>query len=161
MSLKKVLLQKGAALLAPKHFDASELRRQAEQDTGLRDTDEHPIQEPLEILCRAANDPGVSDLGKIFLKNVISKRLQTRLRIENYLRQNPAVLQEQVRRPVIILGMPRTGTTLLHRLLAQDPESRAPVTWEMGHVAPPPTPQDWDSHPARADAERRSKIRSK
>jgi hypothetical protein len=103
----------------------------------------------------------VAPLGRLYLRNLVSARLRARLRIEDYLRRNPSIAQLPVPRPVIILGLPRTGTTVLHRLLAQDPAARAPIAWEMEHVAPPPTPQDWETHAARALAERTADVRSR
>jgi LPS sulfotransferase NodH len=160
MSVRMSILQALAGLVAPKQLRPAELRRQAELETGLSDPGTRPIDQPLEILCRAASHPAITPVGRIFLKNVLSQRLQARLRIEDYLRRNPSVFRQEIRRPVIIVGLPRTGTTLLHRLLAQDPSARAPLSWEMAHVAPPAAPDNWDRHPARLRSERQSKMRN-
>jgi hypothetical protein len=50
-------------------------------------------------------------------------------------------------RPIVIVGQPRTGTTILYDLLAQDPANRAPLTWEVDHPCPPPTTATYDSDP--------------
>lgn len=157
--LRMPLIQALARLVAPRRLDPNALREGAEKATGVSEPGVRPVSEPLEILCRASNNPGVTPLGRLHLKNVLSMRLEARLRIEDYLRKNPAVSRQEIPRPVIILGLPRTGSTVLHRLLAQDPAVRAPVTWEMEHVAPPPTSEDWNTHPARLRAERQNKIR--
>src|SRR5687768_14790921 len=98
------ILQALAALRAPKRLDPDRLRRKAERATGLPDTEARPINEPLEILCRAASSSALTPVGRLFMKNVLSARLQARLRIEDYLRQNPSVCQQAIQRPVIIVG---------------------------------------------------------
>ena len=52
-----------------------------------------------------------------------------------------------IERPIVIVGQPRTGTTILYDLLAQDPGLRAPLTWEVDLPVPPPTPAGYDSDP--------------
>jgi hypothetical protein len=61
-----------------------------------------------------------------------------RLRMEEDRRRNPGIAEETIRQPIIITGLPRTGTTLLHSLLALDPASRVPLTWETVYPSPPP-----------------------
>jgi hypothetical protein len=51
-----------------------------------------------------------------------------------YAMDHPEVCEQQIRQPIIILGFPRTGTTLLYNLIALDPATRAPRTWEMSHL---------------------------
>ena len=53
-------------------------------------------------------------------------------------RRNPGIAGEEPRRPIFIVGLPRTGTTLLHSLLALDSASRVPLTWETMYPSPPP-----------------------
>ena len=48
--------------------------------------------------------------------------------------KNPEICQQEIRKPIIILGFPRTGTTLLYNLMALDPVTRAPRQWEMSHL---------------------------
>lgn len=51
-----------------------------------------------------------------------------------YAMDHPEVCEQQIRQPIVILGFPRTGTTLLYNLMALDPATRAPRTWEMSHL---------------------------
>jgi hypothetical protein len=59
-----------------------------------------------------------------------------------------------MRAPLFVLGLPRTGTSILHELLAQDPAVRTPMTWEVQRVWPPPERASFESDPRIAEAER-------
>jgi LPS sulfotransferase NodH len=79
--------------------------------------------------------------------------LATRLQLVDWRKRHPEVAAQQIRRPLFVLGMPRTGTTLLHGLLAQDPAARAPLTWEVAAPCPAPETATFASDP-RIDAAR-------
>jgi hypothetical protein len=66
--------------------------------------------------------------------------LVNRLRIQDHIKRYPEVLDVPIKRPLFILGLPRTGTTFLHNLLAQDPTSRWLRLWEILYPCPPPHP---------------------
>ena len=66
--------------------------------------------------------------------------LEVRLQLMAYLRADPGVLDEEIEAPLFVAGAPRTGTTLLHGLLATDPAHRAPLGWELLRPLPPPDP---------------------
>jgi sulfotransferase family protein len=66
--------------------------------------------------------------------------------------QYPAIADEEIVRPVFIIGFPRTGTTILHDILAQDPDSRAPMTWETMFPSPPPEAATFRTDPRIAQA---------
>ncbi|WP_017569493.1 sulfotransferase family protein [Nocardiopsis halotolerans] len=75
--------------------------------------------------------PGLTPVGRISVRGEIRRRLETRLRMLHLLDANPEVAAEPVERPVFITGLPRTGTTFGHGLLAQHVRSRAPMLWEL------------------------------
>ncbi len=54
------------------------------------------------------------------------------------------LFQTGIKRPVFIIGLPRTGTTLLHQLLCVDPQFRAPMYWELMYPCPPGRPDNWE-----------------
>ena len=60
---------------------------------------------------------------------------------------HPEIAQQKIERPVFIIGMPRTGTTILHDILAQDPANRAPLTWECMFPSPPPRAESFATDP--------------
>jgi len=68
----------------------------------------------------------------------LRKLLATRLRLAADRARIPAIAQEQVERPIFVIGFARTGTTLIHSLLAEDPEARAPLWWHTHDPSPPP-----------------------
>jgi hypothetical protein len=80
--------------------------------------------------------------------------LENRLRLNDALQRNPEIARAEIRRPLFILGMPRTGTTILHELLAQDPANRVPMTWEVFHPWPPPERATYESDPRIAAVEK-------
>jgi len=69
------------------------------------------------------------------------------LRINKYIHENPQVLSVSIKRPLIITGLWRTGTTLLHSLLSLDPACRSFQLWEMMKPIPPPEPKTYSSNP--------------
>ncbi len=73
--------------------------------------------------------------------------LCNRLRLQETRRRNPQIADEIITRPLFITGLPRTGSTLLHALLARDVSCRAPQTWEVMHPSPPPERFSYNQDP--------------
>ena len=91
--------------------------------------------------------PGVNPGGRDFVYGQFIDALWNRLRIVDYLRQHPEVFEERVERPLVILGLPRTGTSLASYLLDQDPQRRSLLTWEAEDSVPPSTPETLRTDP--------------
>jgi hypothetical protein len=68
-------------------------------------------------------------------------------------KHHPEILAGEIRAPIFILGLPRTGTTILHQLMAQDPATRVPMTWEVHRPWPPPERETYDTDPRIAEVE--------
>ena len=85
--------------------------------------------------------PGVNPGGRDFVYGQFVGALWNRLRVVDYLGQHPEVRTERVERPLVILGLPRTGTSLASYLLDQDPRRRSLLTWEAEDSVPPSTPE--------------------
>jgi hypothetical protein len=99
------------------------------------------FREPLSILCRALEEEAhLTVLGRWITHRFLGRLLAVRIQINDWLIADPALVDEQIESPIIILGAPRTGTTRVHALLAQDPFLRAPLGWEFLYPVPPPTP---------------------
>lgn len=79
--------------------------------------------------------------------------LTTRLKIEAWRKEHPAVAEQEIRQPVIIVGQPRTGTTILLDLMAQDPANRAPLSWEVERPVPAPQTATYTTDPRIAEAQ--------
>ncbi len=130
-------------------LDPARLMAEARRRTGLEDFGDAAFRPALERLLEACErEAQLSHLGRRFLRWELSVRLQNRLTIHDWLRRRPEILAQPLPAPLFILGLPRTGTTLLQRLLAQDPATRTLRAWELWRPAPPPgeTP---DSRPRR------------
>lgn len=140
-------------------LDVEDLIRQAENSTGLKDWGEGNFREGLEVLTRSLKEESnLSTVGRIIFRSYLSRMLTNRLNIQRDLTRYPEIATTRVSRPLFIIGLPRTGSTLLQRLLSRDPSVRSLQTWEMMRPSPPPTPETYHSDPRRKDAERRLKL---
>jgi hypothetical protein len=128
--------------------------------TGLDGFGPDTWREGLEILVRDANRVGDrTDMARDAFESDIVRNLTTRLKIINYVRAHPEVNDAPVKRPLVILGLPRTGTTLASNLLAADPARRSLLSWEVGDPIPPPTSESLYTDPralARLSAEQKA-----
>jgi hypothetical protein len=93
------------------------------------------------------NEAYLSELGvEIAVMDLVGP-LANRLRITQWRMENPAIATAPIERPIFIVGQPRTGTTILFDLLAQDPDLRPPLTWEVDAPWPVPRPETYDTDP--------------
>jgi len=119
-------------------LDITNLRQSAMKRTGLSDFGEWAIDVPMQRLVRAYHDDAqLTTLGRITVYETLVSQLENLLLLEHERKQRPQIANEAIRAPVFITGLPRTGTTLLHGLLTQDPENRVPMTWEVMYPARP------------------------
>lgn len=119
------------------------LRQTAERDTGLDDWGDDPLQELLSTLVHSLESDGrLTPIGRLVARRGLRHVLGTRLYIQRALREQPHCAERPIRRPLFVAGLPRTGTTFLHNLLAQDPVSRPLLTWETAFPAPIHRPGD-------------------
>lgn len=110
----------------------------ARADTGLPDPDSDSWQEGLQILLRDHAKANVlSDRGREIIKRRYVSALSTRMQVDDYVRKHPQVLDTPVKRPVFILGLVRTGTTMTSHLMGADPANRSLLRWESYNAAPP------------------------
>ena len=115
-----------------------ELMETASGTTGFSDFGPDDFIEPLDILLTSlASESKLTLLGRILVRADLLNLLQNRLRIADLAKREPAVLDEKIERPLFVIGLPRSGTTILHELLAADPRLRAPLTWEARFPCPP------------------------
>ncbi|MCX6048536.1 MAG: sulfotransferase [Chloroflexi bacterium] len=124
------------------NLSEADLMAQAQQQSGLSDWGEDNFRAGLQILLAAcANEANLSTQGQQWLQHDMLHWLTNRLQIQATFKASPEILDVPIERPLFILGLPRTGSTLLHRLLAQDENGRVPVLWELSRPAPPPRPE--------------------
>jgi len=112
-------------------LDENALLAAARRRAGLSDFGDPVFREPLRVLLAALEgEAALSPVGRFVARSLVLQLLVTRLRAEALLREHPEILEEEVRAPIVILGLPRTGTTHLHNLMSQDPQLRSLPYWE-------------------------------
>ena len=120
--------------------DAAALLAQAEADTALHDFGDGQFRASLDAFVRllnAANGLSADDRRAAFGQMV--RVLGWRLRLVEDRKRYPGITDERIEAPLIVVGFPRSGTTLLHALLAGAPGNRAPLYWEIARPSPPPS----------------------
>jgi hypothetical protein len=116
---------------------SEDLRAAAVTTTGLEDFGDTWWEEPFRRLCDSLDGEARLHLpGRLRARGELQLILQNRLRMVDLWNKEPAVLSEEVRTPVVVTGLGRSGTTLLHELLACDPDNRPPLLWELLHTVP-------------------------
>lgn len=140
----------GAEHLVP--LDADELIETACRSTGLDDFGPDTWEEPFRRLVTALDaEARLHALGRLMTRLDLLRHLRTRLLVLDAVRRDPSIRDEQVVAPVVITGPARSGTSILHELLGQDPALRAPLAWELAHPLPPE--RGPDERPAWAECE--------
>jgi hypothetical protein len=118
----------------------NDLLTAARTATGLHDFGEETFLEGLEVLLGSLSaESRLNAAGEYTLRELIVKLLGNRLRVEDWYRRHPEIAGEPVERPLITLGLPRTGSTALSFLLAEDPGTRTLRLWEAQEPCPPPS----------------------
>ena len=143
------------ALLPPQAhqpLDPGELRATARAELGLpfdfEDDLGDDFDQPLSLFLRAAEEEArLHPLGRWMTRRFVLRLLRVRLQLARHLEADPGVRDETIEAPVFVVGAPRTGTTLLHGLLAQNEGLRAPEGWEFLLPVPPPAPESLETDP--------------
>jgi hypothetical protein len=135
-------------------FEVDRFVEQATAATGLDDFGEDSWREGLQrLLASIEAEADINDLGRTILEGDIATQLAIRLGIVEEARAHPEISRADVVPPIVIVGQGRTGTTILHDLLAQDPANRVPLTWEVDHPIPPPETATFDTDPRIATSQ--------
>lgn len=129
------LIAHGDAVGGPEHLvglDPDELIVTAVASTGLDDFGAPTWRPHYDVLLPALE--AESDLhlaGRIVARTELLRSLRNRLELEARWAADPTILERPVEAPVVVIGMARSGTSILHELLWCDPAHRAPLTWEL------------------------------
>jgi hypothetical protein len=120
-------------------LSVDELLSAACAKTGLDDYGDEWFVEPLQVLTKALVDEArLSEMGLALTQQRLTALLADRLRLRQYQADNPRVVEEEVTVAAEICGLPRTGSTLLHRLLASSPHLTSTLSWETSYPLPFP-----------------------
>ena len=112
-------------------LDPATLMDAAIAETGLDGFGPGDFVPRLEVLCRAMHEEGgFNDAGVLQQHTLILGLLKNRLLIEDLVARHPEILDEEIKAPIVICGLPRTGTTHLHNLISADPALRSLPYWE-------------------------------
>jgi hypothetical protein len=134
---RRIQLANAAAWVAERlgaplgHLDVDSIVAAARRDTGLEDAGDPRFLEPMGWIVRACRESEVTALARIVLRQTWIRAMTNRLQLQAWLARHPRVQDQPVARPIFVVGFPRTGTTLVQNLLAQDPSRRALMFWEL------------------------------
>jgi Sulfotransferase family len=135
-------------------FDEESLLSAATRNTGLKDFGDNDWREPFRVfLASLEADAELNLMGRLMTRSDILQFLEARLRVEDTYKRHPEIDDETIVAPLFIVGQERTGTSILHQLLAQVPENGVVKCWEAVFPCPPPEAASYadDSRIAPAD----------
>ena len=129
-------------------LDESSLIDHACRSTGLVDFGDEQWRKPFKVLCKALEEEAqLTLMGRLMARSDITVWLSTRLKIMETLKRHPKIHEQKITAPMFITGLPRSGTSILFELLAQDPDVGVPLTWEAMFPCPPPEQSTYQSDP--------------
>jgi hypothetical protein len=127
-------------------LDAQSLMNHACATTGLSDFGDDSWREPFSVLLDALErEAQLTLMGRLMARSDIILWLSSRLQVTDLLNRHPEILTQEVSSPMFIVGLPRSGTSILFELLAQDPDVGVPRMWEALQPCPPPESSSYDS----------------
>lgn len=126
-AIREAMAGMGAAVA----LEPDALMAAAVEQAGVDDFGDEAFREHLDVVCKAfAKDVVLSPSGRAAVFVQLTELLRNRLMINDVLRRHPEIDELEVRAPIVICGLPRTGTTHLHNLLSADPALRSLPYWE-------------------------------
>lgn len=108
----------------------------AQRKEDLEDWGPLPFKGPLTVLADSYATADLNDIGVHVLRSGLVHSLRMRLRAQEWIRRHPEIIEERIVAPIVVVGMMRSGTTLLQRLLAADERFHCAYGWEVVEVAP-------------------------
>lgn len=141
-------------------IEVSSLIARAKDASGLSDFGADGWQEGLERLVDSANrEARLNDAGRAMFEGQAVMLLMRRLEIEDWYARHPEIDEEEIVAPLMVLGLPRTGSTALHCLLGEDPAVRVMRNWECMAPCPPPETATYHTDPRIAVMEEQMRLR--
>jgi len=141
--------------LHPVRLELGTLCDAARRRTGLDDFGPPGFEIPLKTYLQAIErEARPTLLGRWLARVDVAMLLDARLRIRELEKRAPHIFTRPVLQPVFVTGAPRSGTSLLHRLLGADPANRIPLIWEALRPCPPPERETYDHDPRIGEIDR-------
>jgi hypothetical protein len=135
-------------------LDADRAVEQAAEQSGLTDLGDDSWKEGLgQLVDSLREEAALNELGAALVGGELSGYLADRMRLLEYRKAHPEIVGVDVVPPIVIVGQGRTGTTILHELLAMDPATRVPLTWEVDRPVPPPETATYETDPRIAEVD--------
>ena len=129
--------------LLDKPIDPDQLIEIARRRTGLTDFGDTSFTSPMiRLLDSLAAESSLGLLGRSATRWDMVRFLSNLLHVQDGFSRSPQMMQEPIDKPIFITGLPRSGTTFLHRLMMTDPQNRAPLVWETIYPSPAAGPAD-------------------
>jgi len=137
-------------------LDKNALLDEARRKTALEDFGDPGFEQGLDrLLDSLKTEAQLTALGRVIAREEILTPLVNRLRLVDHHKRYPDIGAAGIVAPIFIIGMGRSGTTVLHELLALDPQFRVTQTWEVDYPFPPPETISYKSDPRIADVQKR------
>ena len=133
--------------IRPFELRSSRILARARQVSGF-DFRDDAFEDGLDRLIRSLrHETRLTPFGKFAMRNAVQRSANSRFQVERAISETPAILDEPIKGPVFIIGMPRSGTTILQALLYRDAAHRSPLCWECLLPYPAPTPETYRENP--------------
>lgn len=127
---------------------ADALHEAARRGAGCDDFGDPSYLEGFRVLLEAYDrESRLTEVGRGMIEAQLLGILENRLVVQRFWNENPAILQSEIRRPIFVLGLARTGTTALHHLLSQDPSMQVLEYWLAAAPSPRPPRAQWEADP--------------
>ena len=136
-------------------LDATALLATAARRTRLDDFGDERFRDALaRLLASFEHEASLTTFGRVLVRRDLLRTLENRLHLTAAYRTHPEIGAGAIHAPLFIVGLPRTGTSILHELFAEDPAVRVPMSWEVIHPWPPPEAATFETDPriAKVDA---------
>ena len=125
--------------LARFELEPDRLVAQARKETRLQDFGDESFLQPMELLIRSLQEEAdLNPLGRFMNRTNILRLLKHRLYVQDLVKRHPEILERTIPDPVVVVGLARSGTTRLHRLLAADQRFLHLKAWETVYPVPYP-----------------------
>ncbi|NNC94679.1 MAG: sulfotransferase [Chitinophagales bacterium] len=124
----------------PFTLDADSIIRNAKKKANFSADIPPQVVDGLHRAVRAIREEGnPNPFGALAVKTLFERTLYGRLKVEQTIQEDPSIRDQKIEQPVFIIGMPRTGTTILHAIMHEDRHNRSPLAWEC--LLPYPVPK--------------------
>ncbi len=133
--------------LDPFKLNADKIIFKSKKKAGYKGTLPKQLEAGVRSVIESVNkDAKLNSFGSLAAKILFERTLTERLKIEQLLHKDPEIERAEISQPIFIIGMPRTGTSILHALMHEDENHRSPLVWECLLPTPVPAPENYDEN---------------